>query len=403
MITTILLVSLLASAVPPDPFSVPDCADGLPSDASPVCRVPDRLTSADVLTLLEGKTERADLTDGVLLLAARSEDEEVRFCCSIQTPLTPRGDGLFADRFRLHRGEEAVIDVVLPSTGEYVVLRGPEARVPPGEDMDEDDVLGTLTEGVLDSQALGERRRYVLYTPPGFDPERAYPVLVLADGDVLSDLAPRFERMVAKGTVLPFVAIGVPSGHGAIVTDDGPATSDAYAYDVRMADYLAGWITAGDPGAARFGQHLRFVSDELLPHALTKAELSRPGRVVVAGWSNGGAFAASAALSRPDVFDAAVPLSEAGRGVTADGPPPPPSAAVPAFLFSVGLYEGPFRLTSSASAAALADAGYPARHCAYAGGHDYSHWTLALTDALAVLFAEEARPTSLPPCPGPAE
>ena len=386
----LLSVSFLLS---PAAVQVPDCAPGLPNEKTALCREARPFPPEDVLTLLAGGADTARLEDGVLTLAARTDALEARLCCSVQEPLTPRAPGLFADRFRLYRGDEAVLSFWSDGTG-HSVLRGERARPAP-ETVDPSKIAGVARRGTLRSEALNETRRYRVYIPPGVEPAASYPVLVLADGDSMN---PRLiERMITDGTVRPFVAISVPSGPDAVIGVDGSGSADDYPYDVRAADYLFGYFEEPEP-AARFAQHLTFVADELIPHVLDEIGLTNTDGIIVSGYSNGGAFAASAAAQRPDVFTAAIPLSEAGKSLAAQGVPPAPDAS-PVFLFSAGLYERAFRQKSQASAAALAEAGYTARHCDYPAGHDFEMWTRALADSLSILLAPNGMPTPLPPCP----
>ncbi len=64
------------------------------------------------------------------------------------------------------------------------VLRMPQARPFPDWAAMESVRRGTINEHSLDSQRLGfEGRSLWVYTPPGYQPERSYPLLILADGN----------------------------------------------------------------------------------------------------------------------------------------------------------------------------------------------------------------------------
>ena len=368
----------------------PPCDEEGPTPAVPVCRLTDGIDAAEASQLLGDEDAHYALEGDVVTLALRAEGEPF-VCCSLQPALTERAPGLFADRFRIARADEAHLQFY---DGEMsVTLSGPNARPLPKEAP----LRGDVREGVLNSEALGERRRYGLYTPPGFEASASYPVVVFADGWGLAERMAKIETLFADSSVRPFVAIGVPSGASAIVSDEA-SEHVAYEYDVRAADYLPFMFEDGTPGAGRFDAHLSFVLDELLPHAVRMFGAA-PSEVVIVGYSNGGAFAAEAALRRQDVVDGAIAMSEAGRGGAGGRIVPDRRGDGPTLLFSGGLYERVFGEKGRRSARVLGEAGYRTRYCEYVGGHDSAQWDLALIDGLEALLPTGGQGPSLIACP----
>ena len=368
----------------------PPCGDDGPTQQAPVCRIADGIDGLAASRLLGEETAYYALDGDVVTIALRAEGEPF-VCCSIQPRLTEHAPGLFADRFRLLNAARARLQFYDGETD--TTLFGPHARPSP-EAMP---LRGAVREESMESDALGERRRYSVYTPSAFDATRRYPVVIFSDGWGLADKMTKIEPRFADGSIRPFVGIGVPSGADAIVTD----APDAYGYDVRAADYLPFMFEDGEPGAGRFAAHLSFVLDELLPHVLSELSLSDPPAVIVVGYSNGGAFAAEAALRRQDVLTGAIAMSEAGRGGAGSRPVPDLIGDGPILLFSGGLYERAFGEKGRRSARVLGEAGYRTRYCEYAGGHDSLQWDLALADGLASLLSAQNDEDALAACPRP--
>jgi len=137
---------------------------------------------------------------------------------------------------------------------------------------------GLVRDYTIRSKLLGTERRILVYTPPGYAPGRAYPLLLAFDGADYLDIIPlplMLDTLLAAGKAPPFVAVLVDDSTGA----------------VRLADLA---------NHARFA---RFLTAELLPWVRARWGVTTdPGRTVITGTSAGGLASAHAALLRPDIF-----------------------------------------------------------------------------------------------------
>lgn len=172
----------------------------------------------------------------------------------------------------------------------------PEPREPPHPRV-------RLHEGFA-SRVLGSERTISVYVPPGYDEDRrAYPLLVMQDGQNLFDPATSFIRgrtwrmaehadaAIEAGEVEPLVIAGV-----------------ANAGERRMAEYtpVRDWKLGGGD-AARYAD---MIVDELLPFLHAEYRLL-PGRAHtgLGGSSLGGLVSLWMGLRRPDVFSKLAVLS----------------------------------------------------------------------------------------------
>lgn len=175
-------------------------------------------------------------------------------------------------------------------------FRGPKAPAMPKET---DKLKGYFKIFTLSSSNLGEDRQVEVYVPP--HTEAMLPVVVMADGDSTEGFAKVSEPLILSKKVAPFAIVGVHHG-------EYKGATDKYEFekDFRAREYLK----IADPD--RFALHLKFVCDEVLPWAREKFHLSsRREDTAVFGYSNGGAFAVTAALDAPEVFGTAMPSSVA--------------------------------------------------------------------------------------------
>ena len=317
-----------------------------------VCALPtDDLTLADAEKALGDRPFSVALDDNSVTLIARTDGAKPQgLCCTVQDVTWTRigqSRRLWAVRLRLERAREALLTLTVVNDldapwPDFVRLRGPEAPPAPVIWLDpEIKGGGEVVEETLFSPQLNETRKLTIWRPPGFDPAKRYPALVLADGASAAYYARMLEPMLYAGDIRPFVVIGVNSGAKAIV--DPP---DGLPRDVRSADYLPGF---SGRFSDRFDQHLAFVADTVLPWAAEGHAIDLDD-VAVAGQSNGGTFALHAGLRRPDRFRAAIPVSP-GFGQIDDAVGFGPDYAD--FYISAGLYEPSFLRSATISAAAL--------------------------------------------------
>lgn len=338
-------------------FALKDCAEleaeHPPGEAAAMCRLPVEDISEEAAAAHLGAgdfTVLAEESLGVLTILQRAPGEAQNLCCSLRAPLQRIGaSDLWAARFRLERLPEAMLLFATPS-GDFVPWRGSRAPAPLPEN---ETLLGKLEERELPSTALGETRRFTVYTPPGFDPKHRRPVIIVADGFNPKPL----DALMAAGRIAPVIMVALYSGQNGIKE----RRSDLRG-DIRGLDYLPDFGGAEN----RFDAHLRFVADELLPWLQRDYGASAaPGDIAVAGFSNGAVFALHAALRRPDRFGHAFVMSPGWPRRPAE-PREGPRAR---FLLSGGLYEPLFRRSARTSYEILRAAGYEVGWTELAAGH----------------------------------
>lgn len=161
---------------------------------------------------------------------------------------------------------------------------------PPGWDVrDEALPKGRLEMIGYESRTVGTRRKMLVYTPPGYDAQRPYPVLYLLHGiggeetewqrfaspDVLLD------RLIAQGLARPMIVV-MPNGRA------------------QANDRPEGNVFASAPAFARFERDLL---DDVIPaiESRYRTRTDREGRAL-AGLSMGGGQALNFGLAHPDRF-----------------------------------------------------------------------------------------------------
>jgi enterochelin esterase-like enzyme len=283
-------------------------------------------------------------------------------------------DDLWEASLRIRRLNEAVISIIvvaqqgddLPfgaAAAAQTVWRGPRAPdLPPVATP----LTGTIETHMIDSVALGARA-VTVYRPPSH--EGRLPVCVLADGQSVPGFAGVLETAVLLGAAPAVLLVGV---HNAI--DPGRAGVDG-----RSREYLPGH------DRRRFGAHLRFVTDEVIPWLSDRGH--SPRSVVAAGCSNGAAWAIAAAQRRPDVFTAVAALSP---GVVPARITAAARAAGTRHYLASGVLEPGFRRATQEWANRLQRARMPCRHHEWVGGHDHEWWQQQLPTALEWLLRPQA-------------
>ncbi|MFF0865015.1 alpha/beta hydrolase [Nonomuraea sp. NPDC003560] len=215
-------------------------------------------------------------------------------------------------------------------------------------------LAGTLVTREISSVHLGKRRAITVYRPPG--PIRPMPLCLLADGQAAESHARVLEPAILAGALPPLILVG-PHAAGA----PGPYP------DGRAREYLP----YADP--RRFAAHLAFVVGEVLPG------FPEASHVISAGFSEGAAFALTAADRCPGRIAAAVALSPDLLPQLLDT-----SVRVPRYL-AAGTLEPASLDCARSLAARLAGAGVAHRCTAWIGGHDGYWWRVHLLAALTWL------------------
>ena len=134
----------------------------------------------------------------------------------------------------------------------------------------------------IDSEAFGESRREAVYLPAGYDPDGAYPLVVIHDGDdfmAYGDLAASLDNLIASGDIPPVLVLLAQTGD-------------------RMGEYPSG------------RRHARYLATEALPalergYAISGAARER----VLLGASLGAVASLATAFRYPGTFGGLVLMS----------------------------------------------------------------------------------------------
>lgn len=296
----------------------------------------------------------------VLYRSATNTDRPV-LCCGLQLPLSPLpGTDVWAVTVRVKDVQRAVIslrvltDTYAPLTPE-TVWRGPQALAPaPRSSV----LAGRIEQATLNAGDLLGPREIRVYTPPHWTSEEQLPAVYLADGQSIEGMAQTLEAAIAAGTAPRVVLIGIPSARSTGSTSDP-------SEDHRALEYLEGF----PGGAARFSAHEQFVVTQVLPYVERTYHLStRPQDRVVAGFSNGGAWAISMAARHPQLFRGVLAMSPSNAG---QQKAPDPAARV---FVEAGTLEVPFLTAARAYAAITRRAGNPTQLEVRVSGHDAALW-----------------------------
>lgn len=136
---------------------------------------------------------------------------------------------------------------------------------------------GRFEEVTIDSRAFGETRAVRAYLPAGVEAGRAYPLVILHDGEDFvahAGLPTAVDSLIRSGKVPPFVAALPQPGE-------------------RNREYT------GDP------RHARFLTDELLPALRDRLPVRRdPAGTVLMGASLGAVASLATAFRHPGVYGA---------------------------------------------------------------------------------------------------
>jgi enterochelin esterase-like enzyme len=345
-------------------------AGGLP-DGRDVVRVWRPRDPAKLRAGLAEGPLAAWMDDDVLHVLWQGRADEVRLGGGVLPQLWPVAgtDDLWEASLRIRRLEEAVITIVVmlrrggqpAQTADSLVWRGPRApaALPAAREL-----RGAVEEHTLDGAALGAPRQVTVYRPPG--PARPLRGCVFADGQSASCFARILEPAILAGTVPPVLLAGVHNG--ASLSSPWP--------DRRTQEYVPGH------DRSRFGAHLAFVTDEVIPWAAGQFGPVE-GPWVAAGFSNGGAWAIAAGQRRPDLFGAVAAFSP---GAVPQRISREARAAGIRHYLAAGTLETGFRRATRQWAERLRRAGLPCRHEEWIGGHDSVWWKQQLPVALGWLL-----------------
>lgn len=139
---------------------------------------------------------------------------------------------------------------------------------------------GRVDEASVPSAALGDSRRVLIYTPPGYRTGRAYPLVVFHDlyAEVREcELPARLDTLIAGGEVDPFVGVFADSAR----RDDG---GDAGAIRTFLGGELPAWIASRYAVRAAADERtivgVSFGAKDALDAAVTTGAFGRVGLLI---------------------------------------------------------------------------------------------------------------------------
>jgi enterochelin esterase-like enzyme len=171
-----------------------------------------------------------------------------------------------------------------------------------------------------ESKALGLTRTMWVYTPPGYDQGKDYPVLYLLHGagDVESGwvLIGRanliLDNLIAEKKAKPMVVV-MPLGHTIQSFWTGPARAyvDPNARPITSLDEAITAMLSGD-GKGGLSPFAKDLLEDVLPDVERSFKVSKQAKDrAIAGLSMGGGQTVNVAFNRPDLFQYVVIMSPA--------------------------------------------------------------------------------------------
>lgn len=366
MIRPAVLFALLLIAMPAmaaDRFTEPRICD-TPSETVPVCTAHRDWTEAEAAAMLGDKNVAAFAEDDTLTIVTRRADGPISLCCAIVAPLDRIGSGdLWALSLKVWKLNRAVLDIQLMPPRPQLDLSaffGRDAASPVTVPL----LAGSIVHETLQSKALNEVRVVHVYLPPAYDRTVRYPVVYLADGDVVAAYAPAIESLIITHRIRPLIVVGLGAGQGS----------------ERAREYRLG------ESAPRYAEHDSFVFGEVVPFIETKYAASpRREDRMLAGFSDGGAWALSAGVRHADRIGAVAALSF-GWGPAAQLVDIPNR---PRLFFAAGTLEPDFhRLTERTARRAQASGGDVVFED-YTAGHTLLAFRSTLLDSLVWAFPQK--------------
>jgi enterochelin esterase-like enzyme len=379
MLAVLALLSFQAPAPAAAEPRLPRCPPAAAAVAQP-CTVPVRYSPSGLQALIGARDQIWWVNEDALTLVARPPAGETSFfCCTVYEPLIRiAGTDLAAVTLRVPRAREAVLDVLhLParSSAGPVTVRGPEAPPAPPRILPPAGRIELIT---VQSAALGEARDLVVYVPPDISPGERLPVVYLADGRATEHYGAIAEAAARDRRAARVIIAGLSSA----LPQPGCANIEC---DLRTLEYYVDTEPHDESG--RFGRHMRFVTNEVLPLVESRFPASpRREDPIVAGFSNGGAWALSAAQLRPELFGNVLAMSS-GSPAAAAGAGRLGTVRV---FAGAGLYEPEFLRTTRAAAELARRSGAHVRYRELVSGHSQSTWELLFAEGLAWLMPPRA-------------
>ena len=206
-----------------------------------------------------------------------ASDDLLDYLLAINDPMTPlRTETDIVARVRNHWRIDPLnpLKIETPQTS-VSVLRMPNARPFPDWTALRRVPRGKLTEHTIDSEHMGYKaRRLTIYTPPGYDANKTYPLVVMLDGQWATgplQMPHIVDALIKHRHMQPALLALIQS-----------------SADVeRNREYISN------------DKHYEFLIRELLPFVQTRHKI---GEVAIMGVAVGAIAAAHAALINPDTF-----------------------------------------------------------------------------------------------------
>ena len=250
---------------------------------------------------------------------------------------------------------------------------------------------GKLEMIEYDSKTVGTRRKANVYTPPGFSPDRKYPVLYLLHG--IGGDETEWQRFARPGTMLDHLIADGKAVPMIVVMPNGRAQKD---------DRAAGDVFKSAPAFAVFERDLL---DDLIPAIESRYPVRRErSHRAIAGLSMGGGQSLNFGLGHPDTFAwvggfSSAPNTRKPAELVAD---PAVARKLELLWLSCGTRDGLFRISRDLHDHLKANDVPHVWHVTD-GAHDAAEWKQALYHFLQKLrFGQDPAPASAPASPAPA-
>ena len=321
----------------------------------------DIAISHDIIQSRLGDADEVYWTEGTqVFVAARRESDSAFLCCAIQEPMrqvenseywylvidVPRLDEAFIDIVPIpydEPGRSAQLEA-LEYRGENAPL--PVGRVPVAE--------ADISERTIVSPALGQNRRFSVYTPQEIRISDDRRVVYIADGQSTGAYAQIVQSLLETCQIEPILLVGL--WHGDVNED----ISREQTSEQRSQDYL--WAREGN----HFEAHEAFFLNEVIPLVEEEfAASSDPNRRALFGMSSGAAWALTTGLRNPSQFGAVGAVSTVWpRSLGAASP-----QRGPTFYLSSGLFEEGAQLLMGDIAHRLSESGVMHQQQTFISGH----------------------------------
>jgi enterochelin esterase family protein len=254
------------------------------------------------------------------------------------------------------------------------------------------------------SKALGVTRTVWIYTPPGYEAGRGYPVLYLLHGagdiesgwTMIGRANAILDNLIAAKKATPMVVV-MPLGHSIQSFWTGPAkaapdpVTEVFARGGTLAEIIA-MMMSGD-GKGGLSPFARDLVEDVMPMIERDFRVSRrPGDRAIAGLSMGGGQSINLALAKPELFRYVVLMSPAASGRVGQyygnvlSNPEALNRQFKLFWIGVGKDDTLTGPGDRDFAAALKAAGVTHTFVLSEGRHEWTVWRHYLNDVAPLLF-----------------